>query len=103
MARSIACQHLPRCWPRALPPTALLRLITTSKIVGLDPIHSAPRSGKSAAAYEFLKDVKLPRPILILLVVLVVIVGALFVLASLDRAVPVEHIETPVAANAATH
>jgi len=50
-----------------------------------------------------LKDMKLPRPILILLVVLVVIVGAMFVLASLDRAVPVQHIETPVTANAATH
>jgi hypothetical protein len=27
----------------------------------------------------------------------------MFVLASLDRAVPVQHIETPVTANAATH
>jgi hypothetical protein len=66
-------------------------------------IHSAPRSGKSAAAYEFLKDAKLPRPILILLIILVVIVGAMFVLAALDRPVSVEHIETPVTANAATH
>jgi hypothetical protein len=66
-------------------------------------IHSAPRSGKSAAAYEFLKDAKLPRPILILLILLVVIVGAMFVLAALDRPVAVEHIETPVTANAATH
>ena len=66
-------------------------------------IHSAPRSGKSAAAYEFLKDAKLPRPILILLIVLVVIVGALVALAALDRAVPMEHIETPVASNAAAH
>jgi hypothetical protein len=49
-----------------------------------------------------LKDAKLPRPILILLVVLVVIVGAMFVLAALNRPVPVEHIETPVTANAAT-
>lgn len=66
-------------------------------------IHSAPRSGKSAAAYEFLKDAKLSRPILILLILLVVIVGAMFVLAALDRPVAVEHIETPVTANAATH
>jgi len=66
-------------------------------------IHSRPRSGKSAPAYEFLKDAKLPRPILILLIILVVIVGAMFVLASLNRPVPLEHIETPVPANAATH
>jgi len=50
-----------------------------------------------------LKDAKLPRPILILLILLVVIVGAMFVLAALDRPVPVTHIEQPVTANAATH
>jgi len=50
-----------------------------------------------------LKDAKLPRPILILLIVLVVIVGAMFVLAALDRPVPVGHVETPVTVNAATH
>ena len=66
-------------------------------------IHRRPGSGKSARAYEFLKDAKLPRPILILLVVLVVIVGAMFALAALDRPVPVTHIEQPVTANAATH
>ena len=66
-------------------------------------IHRRPRSGKSAAAYEFLKDAKLPRPILILLILIVVIVGALFVLAALDRPVPLGHIETPVTANAAQH
>jgi hypothetical protein len=66
-------------------------------------IHSRPRSGKSAAAYEFLKDAKLPRPILILLVVLVVIVGAMLALAALDRPVPLTHIEQPVTANAATN
>ena len=66
-------------------------------------IHSRPRSGKSAAAYEFLKDAKLPRPILILLVVLVFIVGAMLALAALDRPVPLTHIEQPVTANAATN
>lgn len=66
-------------------------------------IHSAPRSGKSPPTNEILKDVKLPRPILILILLLVVIVGAMFVLAALDRPVAVEHIETPVTANAATH
>jgi len=66
-------------------------------------IHRRLGSGKSATAYEFLKDAKLPRPILILLIILVVIVGAMFVLAALDRPVAVEHIETPVTANAATH
>ena len=66
-------------------------------------IHSRLRSGKSAAAYEFLKDAKLPRPILILLVVLVVIVGAMLALAALDRPVPLTHIEQPVTANAATN
>jgi hypothetical protein len=66
-------------------------------------IHSRPRSGKSAAEHEFLKDAKLPRPILILILLLVVIVGAMFVLAALDRPVPLGHIETPVTANAATH
>jgi hypothetical protein len=66
-------------------------------------IHRPPRSGKSAAAYEFLKDAKLPRPILILLIVLVVIVGAMLALAALDRPVPVTHVEQPVTANAATH
>lgn len=66
-------------------------------------IHSRPRSGKSAAAYEFLKDAKLPRPILILLILLVVIVGALLALAALDRPVPLTHIEQPVTANAATN
>ena len=66
-------------------------------------IHSRPRSGKSAAAYEFLKDAKLPRPILILLVVLVVIVGAMLALAALDRPVPLTHIEQPVTATAATN
>ena len=66
-------------------------------------IHRRLRSGKSAAAYEFLKDAKLPRPILILLILLVVIVGAMFVLAALDRPVPVGHIETPVTTNASTH
>jgi len=66
-------------------------------------IHRRPRSGKSAPAYEFLKDAKLPRPILILLILLVVIVGAMFVLAALDRPVAVEHIETPVTTNASTH
>jgi len=66
-------------------------------------IHSRPRSGKSAAAYEFLKDAKLPRPILILLVVLVVIVGAMLALAAFDRPVPLTHIEQPVTANAATN
>jgi len=50
-----------------------------------------------------LKDAKLPRPILILLIILVVIVGAMFVLASLNRPVPLEHIETPVTTNAAAH
>jgi hypothetical protein len=50
-----------------------------------------------------LKDAKLPRPILILLILLVVIVGAMFVLASLDRPVPLGHIETPVTTNAAAH
>jgi len=50
-----------------------------------------------------LKDAKLPRPILILLILIVVIVGALFVLAALDRPVPLGHIETPVTANAAQH
>jgi hypothetical protein len=66
-------------------------------------IHRRLRSGKSAAAYEFLKDAKLPRPILILLIILVVIVGAMLALAALDRPVPVTHIEQPVTANAATH
>ena len=66
-------------------------------------IHSRPGSGKSARAYEFLKDAKLPRPILILLVVLVVIVGAMLALAALDRPVPLTHIEQPVTANAATN
>jgi len=50
-----------------------------------------------------LKDAKLPRPILILLVVLVVIVGAMLALAALDRPVPLTHIEQPVTANAATN
>jgi hypothetical protein len=66
-------------------------------------IHSRPGSGKSAAAHEFLKDAKLPRPILILVILLVVIVGALIALAALDRPVPLTHIEQPVTANAATH
>jgi len=50
-----------------------------------------------------LKDAKLPRPILILLIILVAIVAAMFVLASLNRPVPLAHIETPVTANAAAH
>ncbi len=66
-------------------------------------IHRRLRSGKSAAAHEFLKDAKLPRPILILLIILVVIVGAMLALAALDRPVPVTHVEQPVTANAATH
>lgn len=66
-------------------------------------IHRRPPSGKSAAAHEFLKDAKLPRPILILVIVLVVIVGALIALAALDRPVPLTHIEQPVTANAAAH
>jgi hypothetical protein len=66
-------------------------------------IHSRPGSGKSAAAHEFLKDAKLPRPILILVILLVVIVGALIALAALDRPVPLTHIEQPVTANAAAH
>jgi len=66
-------------------------------------IHGRLRSGKSATAYEFLKDAKLPRPILILLVLLVVIVGAMLALAALDRPQPLTHIEQPVTANAATH
>ena len=66
-------------------------------------IHSRPLSGKSAAANEILKDAKLPRPILILLILLVVIVGALLALAALDRPVPLTHIEQPVTANAATN
>jgi hypothetical protein len=37
-----------------------------------------------------------PRPILILLIVLAVIVGALFVLASTDGEVPVTRVEQPV-------
>lgn len=66
-------------------------------------IHSRPGSGKSATAHEFLKDAKLPRPILILVILLVVIVGALIALAALDRPVPLTHIEQPVTANAAAH
>lgn len=66
-------------------------------------IHSRPGSGKSAAAHEFLKDAKLPRPILILVILLVVIVGAMIALAALDRPVPLTHIEQPVTANAAAH
>jgi len=62
-----------------------------------------PRVGQKRPAHEFLKDAKLPRPILILLILLVVIVGAMFALAALDRPVPVTHIEQPVTANAATH
>jgi hypothetical protein len=49
-----------------------------------------------------LKDANLPRPILILLILLVVIVGAMFALSSLDRPVPLTHVEQPVT-NAATH
>jgi len=49
-----------------------------------------------------LKDVTLPRPILILVIILVVIVGAMLALAALDRPVPVTHIEQPVT-DAATH
>ena len=62
-----------------------------------------PPVGQKPAAHDFLKDAKLPRPILILLIILVVIVAAMFVLASLNRPVPLAHIETPVTANAATH
>jgi hypothetical protein len=62
-----------------------------------------PPVGQKPAAHEFLKDAKLPRPILILLIVLVVIVGAMLALAALDRPVPVTHVEQPVTANAATH
>ena len=60
-----------------------------------------PPVGQKRRAYEFLKDVKLPRPILILLVILVVVIGAMILLASLDRPVPVSHIEQPVTVNAA--
>ena len=70
---------------------------------GSGAIHSRPLSGKSPPTNELLKDAKLPRPILILLILLVVIVGAMFVLAALDRPVAVEHIETPVTTNASTH
>ena len=66
-------------------------------------IHSRPGSGKSAAAHEFLKDAKLSRPILILVILLVVIVGALIALAALDRPVQLTHVEQPVTANAAAH
>jgi hypothetical protein len=48
-----------------------------------------------------LKDVKLPRPILILLIVLVVIVGAMIALAASDRPVPLTHVEQPLGNEAA--
>ncbi len=38
----------------------------------------------------------MPRPILILIVLLVVIVGAMLALAALDRPVPVTHVEQPL-------
>jgi hypothetical protein len=43
-----------------------------------------------------------PRPILILVIILVVIVGALLALAASDRPVPLTHVEQPVT-NAASH
>lgn len=43
-----------------------------------------------------MKDMTLPRPILILLIILLVIVGAMVALAALDRPVPVTHVEQPV-------
>ena len=44
----------------------------------------------------------MPRPILILVAVLALIVVALIALASLDREVPLTHVEQPVA-NATAH
>ncbi|WP_442678338.1 hypothetical protein ACSBM8_12470 [Sphingomonas sp. ASY06-1R] len=44
----------------------------------------------------------MPRPILILLILLVVIVGAMFALSGLDRPVPLTHVEQPVT-NASAH
>lgn len=43
----------------------------------------------------------MPRPILILVIVLAVIVGAMFALAALDREVPTAHVEAPVTNEAA--
>ncbi|WP_263282629.1 hypothetical protein [Sphingomonas nostoxanthinifaciens] len=42
------------------------------------------------------------RPLLILLILVVLVMGILFGLASLDREVPVSHVEQPVT-NVATH
>jgi hypothetical protein len=43
----------------------------------------------------------MPRPLLILIVLVVLIVGALFALASLDREVPQVRVERPLANEAA--
>jgi hypothetical protein len=64
-------------------------------------IHRHPGSGKSPRIRHELLETNVPRPILILLIVLVVIIGALFVLAGLDGEQPVARVEQPVT-NAAT-
>jgi hypothetical protein len=64
-------------------------------------IHRRLRSGKSARDQQS-KDVLLPRPVLILLVILVIVVGAMLALAALDSPVPLTHVEQPLD-NAATH
>ncbi|WP_420137579.1 hypothetical protein [Sphingomonas sp.] len=44
----------------------------------------------------------MPRPILILLILLLVVIGAMFALSALDRPVPLTHVEQPVT-NESTH
>ncbi|HWI86814.1 MAG TPA: hypothetical protein VNT42_10905 [Sphingomonas sp.] len=44
----------------------------------------------------------MPRPILILLVILIVVIGVMLALAAYDRPVPLTHVEQPVG-NAPTH
>ena len=56
-----------------------------------------PGSGKSGAAASYqLEGLFVSRPILILVIVVVLVVGALFALAAMDREVPTTHMEQPV-------
>jgi hypothetical protein len=61
--------------------------------VGQKPAATSPRDHQRN---DTDREPPVPRPILILLIVLAVIVGALFVLASTDGDVPVTRVEQPV-------